>query len=763
MVSSLSTSLLVVLFFQVSEADYSRATLPPLLEFINGTTVTSFSAWTERQTEIKTLLQEYFYGTFPTDSPPPIRTATVLNTTSTRGYTITWVNILYVTPINDTSIVIEIIFPAYCNSTNPCPVSMMSKEHRRWNHIAVLRGYVAINYPGGDNSCTDGSTCAYGDSTANFRYNYPNATFQLIARRAYLASRVVDYVITLPYVIPSQIGITGHSRNGKQSLIAGGYDERFTAIVDSSSGAAGLSPYRLSGGEGESERPASSWPGPWFLPYLRTFDGLEDQLPVDSHSITGLIAPRYLLLAHAQNDAVIPTRCVEAAYMEALSAYTFLNSSEAIRIDYRAGDHHGYEAPSRYIDWYDYVFNHTCPVTCGNECIDYRMHSVYETVETSSSRSLFSTVSPYGPNQWSQYGNLYHYFNWTNWSRYQSSPPPLVPVNNTPFGKIQWILGNSPASGPVPDPGGNYPPPSDLTYVDSLMNHDAQAGYTTNTVIRNNIAFGPNIISGQMYYRKDMKTDGSQLYPAVIWLHGADYNKGIQPSYPTDSIDMMHAIANETFVVISYDQLGFGMRLLEGTQFYNRWPTWSRFGAMVYDVMSAVDVLVANQTGFHPAGEPDALPPYPWIDINKIYVAGYSIGGAVGLYAAALDSRIAGVTTVSSWTPYRNDTDQARSGGNRRWYELHPVLPRLGYYRNNEENIPIEWDDILSVIQPRPVHAFVPLNDRFNDINGVQSMVQNLHDKGYTTLTLSSPPGVNSLNAQAREDTINWLVQIANG
>ena len=196
--------LFLTLFLSIPfSVSYSRGSLPPLLEFINGTVVTTLDQWASRKQEIKTLLQEYFYGTFPTGSPPPIKSATILNTTAIRGYSLIWVDIIYSTPINDTNIVLEIIKPDYCTSTSPCPISMMSKEHRRWNHEAAIRGYVAVNYPGGDNSCTDGSTCADGDSTANFMYNYPNATFQLIARRAYLASRVVDYVITLPYVIPT--------------------------------------------------------------------------------------------------------------------------------------------------------------------------------------------------------------------------------------------------------------------------------------------------------------------------------------------------------------------------------------------------------------------------------------------------------------------------------------------------------------------------------------------------------------------------------
>jgi hypothetical protein len=50
------------------------------------------------------------------------------------------------------------------------------------------------------------------------------------------------------------VAITGHSRNGKQSLIAAAYDERITAVADSSSGSPAGSPYRLTSAWSEYTR-----------------------------------------------------------------------------------------------------------------------------------------------------------------------------------------------------------------------------------------------------------------------------------------------------------------------------------------------------------------------------------------------------------------------------------------------------------------------------------------------------------------------------
>ena len=167
---------------------------------------------------------------------------------------------------------------------------------------------------------------------------------------------------------PGQIGLTGHSRNGKASLIAAALDPRIMAVVESSSGAAGLAPYRFSSVDAQCERPASSWPGPWWLPSLRAFDGHEDELPIDAHAVAALVAPRPLLLANAANDYVVPSLAVELAFADALTAYELLGAGAALRIDPRPGDHHGYEDPGRYHDWYDRAFNHSSPLSSGTRC-----------------------------------------------------------------------------------------------------------------------------------------------------------------------------------------------------------------------------------------------------------------------------------------------------------------------------------------------------------------------------------------------------------
>src|SRR5690625_5836694 len=93
--------------------------------------------------------------------------------------------------------------------TGPFPVFMTQWNHREWAQIAVRRGYIGCVYAGADSR---DDTEDYGRIWAG-EYD-----FTRLMRRAYGSFRAIDYLYTLPEVDRGKIAITGHSRNGKQSL-----------------------------------------------------------------------------------------------------------------------------------------------------------------------------------------------------------------------------------------------------------------------------------------------------------------------------------------------------------------------------------------------------------------------------------------------------------------------------------------------------------------------------------------------------------------
>jgi hypothetical protein len=110
---------------------------------------------------------------------------------------------------------------------------------------------------------------------------------------AWGASRALDYFETDRDVDAKQVGITGHSRYGKAAAVAMAYDPRFAIGYISSSGAGGLNLYRRNFGELLENLAASGeyhWMAGNFLKYAGPQTAAD--LPVDSHELLALIAPR---------------------------------------------------------------------------------------------------------------------------------------------------------------------------------------------------------------------------------------------------------------------------------------------------------------------------------------------------------------------------------------------------------------------------------------------------------------------------------------
>ena len=115
---------------------------------------------------------------------------------------------------------------------------------------------------------------------------------------AWGASRALDYFETDKDVDSKQVGIAGHSRYGKASLVAMAYDSRFAVGYISSSGEAGAKLYRHHFGEQIGNIAASSeyhWMAGNFLKYDSTLTTAD--LPVDANELIALVAPRPVFIS----------------------------------------------------------------------------------------------------------------------------------------------------------------------------------------------------------------------------------------------------------------------------------------------------------------------------------------------------------------------------------------------------------------------------------------------------------------------------------
>jgi hypothetical protein len=115
---------------------------------------------------------------------------------------------------------------------------------------------------------------------------------------AWGASRCLDYFETDKDVDARQVGIEGHSRYGKATLVTMAYDPRFAVGYISSSGEAGAKLYRHIFGEQVGNVAAANeyhWMAGNFLKYAGPLT--PGDLPVDNHELIALCAPKPVFIS----------------------------------------------------------------------------------------------------------------------------------------------------------------------------------------------------------------------------------------------------------------------------------------------------------------------------------------------------------------------------------------------------------------------------------------------------------------------------------
>jgi len=169
----------------------------------------------------------------------------------------------------------------------PVPM-LMERGH------AVSGFYATEAHPDDGNFC-EGLATIFG-TTKERKEN----EWGVLAVWSFAASCVLDYLLTLPEIDGSRIGVTGHSRCGKAALWAGVTDERFAWVMPNNSGCCGAA--LLRGKHGENMASINLLMPYWFAPAFGKYVGREQELPFDQHTVLSLVAPRILHVASGSED-----------------------------------------------------------------------------------------------------------------------------------------------------------------------------------------------------------------------------------------------------------------------------------------------------------------------------------------------------------------------------------------------------------------------------------------------------------------------------
>lgn len=183
------------------------------------------------------------------------------------------------------------------------------------------------------------------------------------------ASRMLDYLKTLPQVDGDKVAITGHSRAGKAALLAGAMDERFALVNPNGSGCGGAGLFRILGPFSENLG-AITHPSrfqEWFQKDFRAFVGKEAHLPFDQHFMRALVAPRPVLSTDGTEDCWANPLGTQLNYLAAQPVFDFLGVPENNALHFRPGEHDHTDADFRaLLDFADWKFFGKKPATTFN-------------------------------------------------------------------------------------------------------------------------------------------------------------------------------------------------------------------------------------------------------------------------------------------------------------------------------------------------------------------------------------------------------------
>lgn len=648
----------------------------PLVLTQNGKdiSITTREQWRQKCVWVKKEYQQWISGHAP-PAPKDIK-AEILSDKTERKARVQLIRLSF-GPEYKATMTVELMIP---EGKGPFPVYMTQWNHREWALLAVKRGYIGCVYAAADMK----------DDTDIYQFLYPEYDFTLLMRRAWGASRVVDYLLTRKEVNPEQIAITGHSRNGKQSLWAAAFDERIGAVVSSSSSTGGDAPWRFGDPQYASETIdyVGALQGHWFHPRLRFFFGHEDRLPVDQNLLGAIIAPRPLLYHYSMVERGLNSWANEQNYYSVKKAYDFFDVPDKVGVLTRMGEHAVTARDiEETIDFLDIHFKNA-PYKWHNKLLYPYDYSNWEK-ENVTARTEAATVKPAILKE-----------NYKNIDAFNKEKQQIIT-------NLKWLLGEEPAGVRAVNVG-SWPDPKVDWITDIIPRPKVNGAKMIHLSPYSSIG---EQIDGVLYCPADgngnVKTPKGGKFPVIIYSHQYAHSTGFSKGYDKDgrngTADLFAELIKHGFAVMAIDMFGFGTRIEEATKFYQRNPEWSKMGKMVRDLRGCID----------------AVEDIDYLDNNHIYLLGNTIGGSVSLMAAALDERVAGVATVAAFSPWRTSNKQYESL--KTYSHLHGFIPRLGFFADEPEKVPVDFSEIIAAIAPRPVLLIAPDADRYTDMKALKS------------------------------------------
>lgn len=323
---------------------------PDALVLNDGVTEVTTANWETRRSEIKELFMEHMYGHIFEEPEIEILSETEWTDNTYYGVKSKVLTVQMTVGENSVTTSMYVDLPLTASEENPMPVIMTKEDLFNWGGTlydmsqSSRKPYTDLGWAGAGINFTDFAPDSTDARTGLYYDLYgEDADTGALMVWAWCYSRLIDVLEmkAFPEIDLTKIGVTGHSRYGKCSLLAGAFDERITLTAPSHSGSGGTGSFMNWFAGAEPINASAGGSGFWYCPNFQNYKDAPQTLPVDTHLLTCLVAPRGLIQIEGTNDSGTGPKAVQLSYMAAARVYKALGAENMLGIRFRPVGHVG--------------------------------------------------------------------------------------------------------------------------------------------------------------------------------------------------------------------------------------------------------------------------------------------------------------------------------------------------------------------------------------------------------------------------------------
>ncbi|WBB52505.1 cellulose-binding protein [Verrucosispora sp. WMMD573] len=304
----------------------ANSRLPDPFRRLDGSRISSRADWRCQRAQIRELVERYVYG------DKPAKPASVTGTVSSSNIT---VNVSHNGRSSSFSASVQLP-----SGNGPFPAVVVLGGFGADTAAIRSAGAAVINY---DPYAVGREGTPRSNKQGAFYSIYGNTSSTgLLAAWSWGVSRIIDVIESSGgNILRTDIGVTGCFRFGKGAFAVGALDQRIALTMPIESGSAGVPIFRGIPGEGAQSLSSAYGEQPWLGDAFGSFTGSPNNLPVDTHEIVAMIAPRGLFIMDNPHIANLGPRSASVAALGGAEVYKALGAGDNITYwsDVQDGSH----------------------------------------------------------------------------------------------------------------------------------------------------------------------------------------------------------------------------------------------------------------------------------------------------------------------------------------------------------------------------------------------------------------------------------------